>query len=116
MEHKKITKICRYCGKKFEPKHNNAKCCSEECRAARAAEQQAAWKRAHRDTTQRYQRKYYTKKKKTKEIVQQYSPSKLDEIAVKYDTNYGAYQIEKTLAMIPKINTDISRFKKRKEV
>lgn len=116
MEHKNITKVCMHCGGEFTPKHNNAKYCSEECRKAGSRVKQNAWKTEHADQSKRYQKRYYKKRKKKKEVIQQYKPNRLDEIAVEYDTNYGAYQREKTLAMIPKINTDISRFKKRKEV
>lgn len=119
MEHKRITKICQQCGNEFIPEHNNAKYCCEECRSVGIRAKQDAWRKEHVDKTRCYQRKYYRKKgmkKKTQELIRRYAPSKLDEIAVKYDTNYGAYQMEKTLAMIPKIDTDISRFKKKKEV
>lgn len=116
MAHNNVIKICQYCGKEFVPKHNNAKYCSEECRTVGIRAKQDAWRKENVDKTRRHQRKYYNKKRKTKKLIQRYTPSKLDEIAVKYDTNYGAYQMKKTLEMIPKIDTDISRFKKRKEV
>lgn len=116
MEHKRITKICQYCGKKFEPKHNNAKYCSPECRDLGVREKQEAWNAKNHDRTIKYQRRYYANKKNKAEVVEKYGPDHLDEIAIQYDTNYGAYQMEKTLKMVPKIDTNISRFKNKKEV
>ena len=116
MEHKRITKICQYCGAKFEPAHNNAKYCSDECRKAGARENTRAWKKDNADKTSFSQKKYYRRKKRKSDLEQKYSPTHLDEIAIQYDTDYGAYQMEKTLKMVPKIDTDISRFRKEKEV
>lgn len=79
-------KICIVCGKEFEPRVNNQKCCSPECSDVQKVKRAKASYEKH---------KHQTKKKEKSPKAKKEDLAKANEVARNSGMSYGQYMAEK---------------------
>lgn len=110
---------CEVCGKVFRTHFSRSKYCSDECRKIAKRDSIHSWRMENETEVNEKNKNWMRKKRRKKdnsELPIYIDPNEnLEKIAQQYDTKYGDYQREKTLAMIPKIDVAgiISGFNKQ---
>lgn len=108
---------CVICGTVFRTNWSRSKYCSNECRNTARRDIYSKWKVENKSKLNGRNRSYMRKRRNGDDDCEDEieKPDNLARIAQEYDTNYGKYQREKTLAEIPKIDVEgiISGFKKK---
>lgn len=118
MEYKKIdrhySKICKICGKEFESLYARATCCSDECRKESSRIASREWNRRHSAELAKKQRERRAEKNWFNScFIKQEKEDRLAKIVKEHGSNYGEYQMKKTLEMVEPIDTDLSKFKSK---
>lgn len=116
MEYKKIDrhyrKVCKICGKEFESLYARATCCSDECRKESSRIASREWNRRHSAELAKKQREKRAENRWFNScFIKQEKEDRLSKIVKEHGSNYGEYQMKKTLEMVEPIDTDLSKFK-----
>lgn len=124
--------ICEICGTPFTPYHSRQKTCgTEECKKQNKKEyMRTRFELADKETEERLRRshaeankKWREKKRRAKEREEQLDElherwkkqADFDEYIRKHGHEYGKLQMQKTLALVPKIDVNIVGKRKEKE-
>ena len=119
-------KICAICGTPFKPRRSNQLTCgSKECMNERRKEYQRKREKteAEREKHRIANRKWRAKTKALREREEHYDEIirktqkqvEFDEFIRQHGHEYGKYQMQKTLAEVPKIDVNIENAKHKEE-